>query len=248
MTPGRRDRIGVGARWAALGVGWGVALLVGCSDLGDPLGPNPPAEQPCAIEPASLDFGSVAVGQSGEETFRIRNLGASALSANLTLACADYAFISGGGPQTIGPGDTLAVTVRYTPAAAGPSSCTLATGLTCGQVSLAANGFVPATVSFAADVQPIFTDRCLGCHSGPVPTAGLDLGSGASHADLVGVVSAGYAPALRVAPGDTAASVLYHKVFGTGGYGARMPFGGPALPAVELDRIRTWIREGARDN
>lgn len=226
----------------------GAAFLAGCSDLGGPLGPTATNEPQCAIEPQTIDLGSVAVGQSSERGFRIRNLGADALSANLTLGCADYAFVSGGGPQTIAPGETLAVTVRYTPSADEPSSCTVLTGLTCGEVSLVANGFVPVTVSFAADVQPIFTDRCLGCHAGPVPTANLDLSAGASRPNLVNVVSTGYAPALRVAPGDTTASVLFHKVFGTGVYGARMPFGGASLPQVELDRIRTWIVEGARDN
>ncbi len=103
------------------------------------------------------------------------------------------------------------------------------------------------TVSFAADIQPILTSNCIGCHGSVAPTANLDLSAGASRANLVNVVSSGYAPALRVAPADTSASVLFHKVFGTGSYGAQMPFGG-SLPQVERERIRAWILEGARDN
>jgi len=247
-------------RMRSLSRGWRVAaaasgtalacagLLAGCSDLGDPLGPGPPAGAACAIEPPALDFGSVAVGQSSEKAFRILNRGAVELSANLTLSCPDYAFVSGGGPQAIAPGETLTVTIRYTPASGGPSACTVHTGLACSEVALSADGFVPVTVSFAADIQPIFTNRCIGCHGPPVPTANLDLSTGASHANLVNVVSTGYAPALRVAPADTAGSVLFHKVFGTAVYGARMPFGGAALPQAELDRVRAWILEGARDN
>jgi hypothetical protein len=75
----------------------------------------------------------------------------------------------------------------------------------------------------------------------------MNLSAATSFANLVNVVSTGYAPALRVAPGDTTASVLFHKVFGTGVYGATMPQGG-SLPQSERALIRAWIVEGAPDN
>jgi len=105
----------------------------------------------------------------------------------------------------------------------------------------------PATVSFAADIQSIFTARCVVCHGPPAPNAGMNLSAGVSYANLVGVVSTGYAPARRIVPGDTTASVLFNKVFGTGRYGATMPLGG-SLSQAERHLIRTWIVEGAQNN
>jgi hypothetical protein len=223
------------------------AALSACSDLGDPLRAAAPADARCDIRPASIDFGNVAVGQSGEQPFRIVNVGSVSLNANLTLSCTDFTFVSGGGTHAIAPGETLAVTVRYTAATSGPSSCTIFTGLPCSEITASANGFVPSTVSFATDIQPIFTTSCVGCHGPPQPTGDTDLTAGASYGSLVNVVSSGYAPAVRVIPGDTTHSVLYHKVFGTGQYGPAMPLGG-TISQSDRTKIRTWIIEGARNN
>jgi hypothetical protein len=223
------------------------AALSGCSDLGDPLRVAAPADPHCDIQPAAIDFGDVAVGQASERTFQIVNVGDVLLSAELALSCTDFTFVTGGGAHAIAPGEALAVTVRYTAAAAGPSSCTILTGLPCSQIVASANGFVPATVSFATDIQPIFATTCVGCHASPAPSGNLDLGPTVGYGNLVNVVSSGYAPAVRVVPGDPALSVLYHKVFGTGQYGAAMPFGGTISPA-DRTRIQTWIAEGARNN
>lgn len=103
----------------------------------------------------------------------------------------------------------------------------------------------PRPVSYDADIQPIFDATCAfeGCH-GNFPSAALDLRAGVSHAQLVGVISVGYAPAVRVVPGDPAASVLYHKVAATGQFGGQMPVGG-SLAAAQIESIRRWISGGA---
>ncbi len=104
------------------------------------------------------------------------------------------------------------------------------------------------SISFAADVQPIFNSRCIICHGGLTPLpAGMDLRAGASYANLVGRTSTGYAPNLRVAQGDTLASVLYGKITGSN-FGEQMPPGFLLIPESERDRIVTWILEGAPDN
>jgi hypothetical protein len=55
---------------------------------------------------------------------------------------------------------------------------------------------------------------------------------------------------LRVKPGDAANSVLYRKVAASvpAELGSRMPLNYPKLTADEIETVRTWIREGARNN
>jgi len=91
------------------------------------------------------------------------------------------------------------------------------------------------TVDYDTQIQPIF-NGCTGCHGN---NGGLSLASGSSYNNLVDVVSQGYAPALRVAPGDPSASVLYNKVAGTGVYGNTMG----NLSTDQINLISTWITE-----
>lgn len=105
----------------------------------------------------------------------------------------------------------------------------------------------PKPVSFAAEIQPIFDANCVSCHGGSFPQGEMLLTAGDSHAQLVGVESAGYPPALRVAPGDREASVLYQKLEGNPDYGLQMPQGG-SLTAAEIELVGRWIDEGAGDN
>jgi hypothetical protein len=106
-----------------------------------------------------------------------------------------------------------------------------------------------APVSFANDVQPIFTASCVAasCHGTPRPPTNPDLREGNSYAALVSVPSSGYAPDLRVDPGHPEQSVLYLKVSGTT-RGSQMPFGLNPLPAAQNETIRRWIEEGALQN
>ncbi len=101
----------------------------------------------------------------------------------------------------------------------------------------------PPTVSYAADVQPIWNAHCTGCH-GAVANAGMDLRASAGTAMLVNVAATGYA-GTRVVPGSPSTSVLYLKLQGDASTGARMPLGGAALSAGELENVRLWIAGGA---
>jgi hypothetical protein len=100
------------------------------------------------------------------------------------------------------------------------------------------------TVSYQNDVQPIWNANCLSCHGG---NGGLFLTASISRANLVGVVSFGYAPAIRVVPGEPDSSVLFQKLSGNSLFGQRMPAGG-ALSADDLETVRLWVEEGALDN
>jgi hypothetical protein len=111
----------------------------------------------------------------------------------------------------------------------------------------------PSPVSFSAAVQPIFTAHCAlpGCHSGPTPEEGLDLGAGRSYARLVNVTSRECGQFKRVLPGQPGASYLVFKIDGPPQPcfdGVRMPKNALPLSAADRDTIRTWIMQGAPDN
>lgn len=102
-----------------------------------------------------------------------------------------------------------------------------------------ATGGVPNTIvarpSFTANIEPIFSAKCVICHSGTNATAGLDLTSYQSMAKLHIWI-----------PGNPQQSLLYEKITGT--IPPRMPLGGPYLPPGAVQTIANWIKEGAPDN
>ncbi|TXI76414.1 MAG: hypothetical protein E6Q44_15625 [Flavobacteriales bacterium] len=102
------------------------------------------------------------------------------------------------------------------------------------------------TVSFSAEVVPIFTAHCWLCH--PPMANGMDLSAQYAYGELVNVPSVNWAPALRVVPGDPEASVLWNKINFTETYGLGMPPNGTPLSSEELRTIREWIEQGAMDN
>jgi hypothetical protein len=90
------------------------------------------------------------------------------------------------------------------------------------------------------------------CHIGPFISEDLDLSTPELvRSQTVGVPSR-QSPLLRVLPGRPSQSYLWHKMLGTqtgvGGSGDRMPQGGPYLGQADMDAVRAWILEGARDN
>ncbi|MBM4116434.1 hypothetical protein FJ251_01650 [bacterium] len=95
----------------------------------------------------------------------------------------------------------------------------------------------PVPVAFAAEVLPLLEANCRFCHAPEM----------AEYANLVGVPAGGYGGALRVAAGDTTASVLYQKIRGNPLFGAQMPPGAVLAPSA-IARIGRWIAEGALDN
>ena len=102
------------------------------------------------------------------------------------------------------------------------------------------------TVSFAADLQPIFTAHCVGCH-GVGGNGGLNLSMDVAWANLLGVETSGYAPQQRVVVGNPDQSVLYLKLSGAPGVGDRIPQGGMLLDD-DLEKFRVWIAQGALNN
>ena len=107
-------------------------------------------------------------------------------------------------------------------------------------------GSTDTTVSFAADLQPIFNQTCLTCH-GTFVSGGLDLTPAVAWANLVGVAATGNPSLQRVIPGNPEQSVLYLKIIGDGSVGNRMPEGG-VLDVDTIEQFRMWIVQGAENN
>jgi hypothetical protein len=99
----------------------------------------------------------------------------------------------------------------------------------------------------------VFALRCgqASCHSDATRAGGLVLVGADVFDQLVGVLAdnpaARAAGALRVVPDDPDQSFLVRKLDGdlAAGEGLPMPFGGAAIPAEEVARIRDWIAGGA---
>lgn len=92
-------------------------------------------------------------------------------------------------------------------------------------------------------VETLLARDCVACHDPDVLAGGMDLATDPCAA-LVGVPSTGYAPALRVAPGEQEASVLWHKLAATGDYGGEMPPGTGTAPE-NAAMVAAWIDDGA---
>ena len=107
-------------------------------------------------------------------------------------------------------------------------------------VLLAGAGFCQTpspAVDFLKDVQPVLTAKCLVCHSGAAPQAGLNLHT------RDGLLRGG-ASGPAIVPGNGAASLLVLRI--SGQKGLRMPPTGPPLPEETIALIRAWIDQGAR--
>jgi hypothetical protein len=97
------------------------------------------------------------------------------------------------------------------------------------------------SINYDRDIQPIWNNRCVSCHSGSSPSGGLDLRAGVSYSNLVNVISPTY-NVWRVRSGKPDSSVLYHKIIDSGIYGGKMPPGG-SLSSDEINLIKRWIEE-----
>jgi len=93
----------------------------------------------------------------------------------------------------------------------------------------------------------IFTPRCAtsGCHTSGGPF-GLDLSSGVTAGNTIGVPSAELPGFERVTPFDSTNSYLYMKISGDPRIlGDPMPEQGPLLTPQQLQLIADWINTGA---
>lgn len=168
----------------------------------------------------------------------------------------DSASIVGGVPPyaIIARGDTSLVRVSLTGTSvqiqgvrAGISTIIVGDGSIPRQLDTLSVTIVTA-ILFSSQIQPIFTASCVnsGCHPGG--GAPFSLQSGSSYANLVNVqaVTGPCAGDMRGVPAAAATSALVKRLEGT--CGDQMPLGGTPLAAAQIQLIRDWITQGARNN
>ena len=101
-----------------------------------------------------------------------------------------------------------------------------------------------AQTTFSEDVFPIFKGRCVGCHQ---PGADGFEKSGLDLTTYAGVMK-GTKFGAMVIPRDPDSSNLVWLLDWRAKPELRMPHGRKKLSTCDRDAIRTWIRQGAKDN
>ncbi len=202
-----------------------------------PLTLTPPAstiQAPLAVSTASLPDGTVgtaysqtlsASGGTAPYTWAVAS---GTLPAGLNLSSAGV--LSGTPTAAANSSFSVSATDAATPAATTTKALTL-------NVSAAA----AATISFSAQIQPIFDANCTtGCHMPGGISEFMNLTSGSAYASLV------QSPQPRVIAGNSAASVIVARI--TGATLPQMPLGKTPLSAADQTRIKNWIDQGAANN
>jgi len=154
---------------------------VACTGVGD----DPPA---CLVQPDSLDFGAVMLGSSEDRTFSITNTGGGVLQGSVNEPCTQYWIVSGGGFYGLAAGESLTVTVRLQPTAAGTRECRIETGQAlCSDVFCTGYGCLAPVACFTADLDTVCVDSVIcffDCSSGSFTEWYWDFGDGS---DTTGV-------------------------------------------------------------
>lgn len=82
----------------------------------------------CGVSPTAIDYGKVAVQSQRDTSFTITNTGGGVLAGTVAETCDYVTILSGGGPYSLGAGESRVVTVRFQPTVSGAFSCTIETG------------------------------------------------------------------------------------------------------------------------
>jgi hypothetical protein len=101
--------------------------------------------------------------------------------------------------------------------------------------------FPDSNVSYSKHVEPLFLSVCAipgGCHAGDEPAAGVNLETYNDAISKVGII-------LR---GDPENSRLIWAIEGRDPNVPRMPLDLPPLNANQIKGLKTWIKEGAKNN
>jgi len=109
----------------------------------------------CQVSPASLDFGTVTVGDHADDTYTITNTGSGTLTGTVGETCDHYSIVSGSGAYSLAAGEFREVTVRFEPTASGAHLCEIDSGNgCCPVVALTGVGEDPPV----CDVSPLSLD------------------------------------------------------------------------------------------
>jgi mono/diheme cytochrome c family protein len=97
-------------------------------------------------------------------------------------------------------------------------------------------------VSYYREVRPLFQQHCQGCHQPAKPQGGYVM---TGHADLF---KKGDQDRPNVVAGRPEQSFLLEQIHGLPGQKPAMPKGKDRLPGRDVELVRRWIAQGARDD
>lgn len=100
----------------------------------------------------------------------------------------------------------------------------------------------PDVVSYYRNVRPIFQQNCQGCHQ-PAKASG-----GYVMTDYAGLFKTGDSNEPGIVPGQPDKSVLVKQITAHDGKPAAMPKGKPPLIDHEVNLLKKWIAQGAKDD
>jgi mono/diheme cytochrome c family protein len=102
----------------------------------------------------------------------------------------------------------------------------------------------PSGVSYNKDVQPILTKNCSECHA---PGGQGFLASGLDTTSYQALMQGGkFGPLVK--PGDALTSTLNMLIEGRAHSSIRMPHGREKLPDKDIETLKVWVNEGAKNN
>ena len=99
-------------------------------------------------------------------------------------------------------------------------------------------------VSYSKDVQPILTKNCSECHSPGKPGFVASALDTTSHQSLM--KGGKFGPLVK--PGDAFTSALNMLVEGRASPSIRMPHGKEKLYPADIETLKVWVNEGAKNN
>ena len=171
-----------------------------CTGWGTPTGTNliyalagTPAN--LVVTPANLNYGTLIVGQSSNQTFSVINAGQATVSGTATVVTAGSPFaIVSGSPYAVNGGQTGTVTVSFSPTAAGSFSNTVAFNGNGGVSSNAVTGaaLTPAHLNVSPSSQnfgPVATGTTAQTSFVVTNTGGATLSATASVSGVFAIVS-----------------------------------------------------------
>jgi len=106
--------------------------------------PTPPL---CVLQPTSLNFGVVEVGNSSQQQFTIWNEGEGILAGYVNEDCPDFSTVAGAGAFSLATGEGHMVEVRFAPLHTGPLVCLIDLGTPdCPEFPCSGTGYAPEPI------------------------------------------------------------------------------------------------------
>ena len=121
---------------------------------------------------------------------------------------------------------------------------TVSTGVSAALALLALTACAPSGVSYNKEVQPILAKNCSACHA---PGQKGFEASGLDTTSYPALMKGGKFGQL-VKPGDALTSALNMLVEGRAHASIRMPHGKDKLPDADIETLKVWVNEGAKNN